>query len=84
VVVSARTAEEGESRLPGTLGETVERIRAAGGEAMLIKADLAQSAERERLWRRRSPPTARSTPGHNAAITFFTARRRLHPRSASS
>ena len=30
VVVSARTAESGESRLPGTLHDTVERIRKAG------------------------------------------------------
>jgi NAD(P)-dependent dehydrogenase (short-subunit alcohol dehydrogenase family) len=29
VVVSARTAEDGESRLPGTLTETVARIKAA-------------------------------------------------------
>src|SRR3989338_6637324 len=49
VVVSARTAQDGESRLPGTLMETVERIRKAGGEATFIKADLAQSIERERL-----------------------------------
>src|SRR5258706_8051320 len=49
VVVSARTAEEGESRLPGTLNDTVARIRKAGGEALLIKADLAQASERERL-----------------------------------
>ncbi|MGZ6018285.1 MAG: SDR family NAD(P)-dependent oxidoreductase, partial [Phenylobacterium sp.] len=47
VVVSARTAESGESRLPGTLHETVDRIRKAGGQATFIKADLAQSAERE-------------------------------------
>jgi len=49
VVVSARTAEDGESRLPGTLTETVARIKAAGGEARFIKADLAQASERERL-----------------------------------
>ncbi len=49
VAVSARTAEEGESRLPGTLNETVDRITRAGGQAVLIKADLAQSRERERL-----------------------------------
>jgi len=72
VVVSARTAEEGESRLPGTLGDTVERIRKAGGEARLIKADLAQSAERERLIEE-----AVATYGpidilvNNAAITYF-------------
>ncbi|MFI4974654.1 MAG: SDR family NAD(P)-dependent oxidoreductase [Caulobacterales bacterium] len=72
VVVSARTAEEGESRLPGTLGDTVQRIRKAGGEAMLVKADLAQSSERERLVR-----TAEDAYGpvdiliNNAAITYF-------------
>ena len=49
VVVSARTAESGESRLSGTLHETVDRIRRAGGQATFIKADLAQAAERERL-----------------------------------
>ena len=49
VAVSARTAEEGESRLPGTLHDTVERIRRGGGEAVLIKADLAQAREREAL-----------------------------------
>ena len=49
VVVSARTAADGESRLSGTLAETVERIKKAGGEATFIKADLAQAIERERL-----------------------------------
>jgi NAD(P)-dependent dehydrogenase (short-subunit alcohol dehydrogenase family) len=73
VVVSARTAQEGESRLPGTLGETVERIRRAGGQATLIKADLAQSVERERLV---EEATAIYGPIdiliNNAAITYFT------------
>ena len=73
IVVSARTAEEGESRLPGTLGDTVERVRKAGGEAVLIKADLAQSSERERLIEQ-----AVDAFGpidiliNNAAITYFT------------
>src|SRR5690606_3434749 len=31
VVASARTAEAGDSRLPGTLHDTVDRIRKAGG-----------------------------------------------------
>ena len=73
VVVSARTAEEGESRLPGTLGDTVSRIRGAGGEAMLIKADLAQAVERERLV---EEAVAAYGPidilVNNAAITYFT------------
>ena len=47
IAVSARTAEAGESRLPGTLGDTVERIRRAGGEAILVKSDLAQARELE-------------------------------------
>ncbi|MDZ4054185.1 MAG: SDR family NAD(P)-dependent oxidoreductase [Phenylobacterium sp.] len=73
VVVSARTAQDGESRLPGTLMETVERIKKAGGEATFIKADLAQSIERERL-----VEEAVATYGpidiliNNAAITYFT------------
>jgi len=72
VAVSARTAEEGESRLPGTLGETVSHIRDAGGEAILIKADLAQASERERL-----VAEAEAALGpidilvNNAAITYF-------------
>ena len=73
VVVSARTAAEGESRLPGTLGDTVARIRRAGGDVMLIKADLAQAAERERLV---EEVVAAYGPidilVNNAAITFFT------------
>jgi citronellol/citronellal dehydrogenase len=73
VVVSARTAEDGESRLPGTLGETVARIRSAGGEASFVKADLAQASERERLIEK---VTATYGPVdvlvNNAAITYFT------------
>ena len=73
VVVSARTAAEGESRLPGTLAHTVERIKDAGGHATLIKADLAQAVERERL-----VEEATDAYGpidiliNNAAITYFT------------
>ena len=49
VAVTARTAEAGESRLPGTLGETVGRITGAGGRAIGVKADLAMASDRERL-----------------------------------
>ena len=72
VVASARTAEDGESRLPGTLTETVARIKKAGGEARFIKADLAQGAERERLI---EETVAAYGPVdilvNNAAITYF-------------
>ncbi len=72
VAVSARTADAGESRLPGTLAETLARLRAAGGDALVIKADLAQASERERLI-----AETVATLGdvdiliNNAAITFF-------------
>ena len=72
VVVSARTAEDGESRLPGTLHETVDRIKRAGGDATFIKADLAQAVERERLI---EEAVAAYGPVdilvNNAAITYF-------------
>ena len=72
VVVSARTAEAGESRLPGALRDTVERIRKAGGQTVLIKADLAQASERERLV---EAAVAAFGPidilVNNAAITYF-------------
>jgi NAD(P)-dependent dehydrogenase (short-subunit alcohol dehydrogenase family) len=72
VVVSARTAEAGESKLPGTLHGTVDRIRAAGGTATAVKADLSSEAERERLARE-----AEAAYGpidilvNDAAVTFF-------------
>ncbi|HEV2532165.1 SDR family NAD(P)-dependent oxidoreductase [Phenylobacterium sp.] len=72
VVCSARTAESGESKLPGTLHETVERIKRAGGEATFIKADLSDAGDRERLVQQ-----AVEAYGpvdiliNNAAVTFF-------------
>jgi NAD(P)-dependent dehydrogenase (short-subunit alcohol dehydrogenase family) len=72
VVVSARTAEVGDSKLPGTLHDTVDRIKAAGGEASFIKADLSVAEDRVRL--------VEATVGtygpvdilvNNAAVTFF-------------
>ena len=72
VVVSARTAQEGDSRLPGTLTETVERIQRAGGQAKFIKADLALASEREGLV---EEAVASFGPidilVNNAAITYF-------------
>ncbi len=72
VALSARTESEGQSRLPGTLQETAARIRAAGGIAEPIRADLAQAAEREHLV---EEAVARLGPIdiliNNAAITYF-------------
>ncbi|MBL8770762.1 MAG: SDR family NAD(P)-dependent oxidoreductase [Phenylobacterium sp.] len=72
VVASARTAEPGESKLPGTLHATVDRIRAFGGEAMAVKADLSDEADRVRLI---DEAVAAYGPVdilvNDAAVTFF-------------
>ena len=72
VVVTARTVETSEHYLPGTIGETVSDIAAAGGEALAVQADLAVAADRRRLIE-----VAEQTFGqvdilvNNAAITYF-------------
>src|SRR4029077_3370966 len=49
VAVAARTTDTGTSPFPGTIAETTEQIRAAGGTAVPIRADLSKPADRERL-----------------------------------
>ena len=72
VVVSARTVDSGEHYLPGTINETVAAIRAAGGEALGVRADLAAAEDREQLI-----AAAEAEFGsvdilvNNAAITYF-------------
>ncbi|MGH2585895.1 MAG: SDR family NAD(P)-dependent oxidoreductase [Dehalococcoidia bacterium] len=73
VVVSARTVEQSEHPLPGTITDTVARIRAAGGEAHAVKCDVSRQEERERLIEE-----AVATYGpvdilvNNAAVTYYT------------
>jgi len=73
VVCTARTAEEGDSRLPGTLNDTIRRIRAAGGEATFVKADLSIREDRERLVEDAVAAFGGSIDilVNNAAVTFF-------------
>src|SRR5947209_13337982 len=69
VIVSARTVEQSEHPLPGTITETVAHIRAAGGEATAVKADVSVAEDRKKL-----SETAESTYGpvdilvNNAAV----------------
>ena len=49
VVVMARTDAPGQSRLPGTIHETAEQIRAAGGECLPIRCDLTNPEDRSAL-----------------------------------
>ncbi|HXP19533.1 MAG TPA: SDR family NAD(P)-dependent oxidoreductase [Streptosporangiaceae bacterium] len=81
VAVAARTTEEGSSPLPGTIGQTAAQIRAAGGTAVAIAADLSRSEDRERL----VSETARQlgTPDicvSNAAVTYFARVEDFTPR----
>ncbi len=72
VVVSARTVEEGDHPLPGSINGVVERIQAAGGEALAVRCDLALSEDRDNLIKETEAafgPT--DILVNNAAITYF-------------
>ena len=72
VAVSARTEAESDARLPGTIHQTVDAIRAAGGHAVAIRADLSRAEDRRRL-----VETAEAELGpvdvlvNDAAVTWF-------------
>ena len=51
VVVTARTVEVRDERLPGTVHTVAEAIRAAGGEATAVAANLQKQEQRENLVR---------------------------------
>ncbi|MCZ6619021.1 MAG: SDR family NAD(P)-dependent oxidoreductase [Gammaproteobacteria bacterium] len=74
VVASARTVEESDHYLPGTITHTVERINNAGGRALAVRADLAVSEDRHQL----IEAALEAFGGvdilvNNAAITYFIA-----------
>jgi len=72
IVVSARTAETGESRLPGTLHQTVERVKKTGVDCVFIKADLTSGLDRAMLVERAEAQFgAIDILINNAAITYF-------------
>jgi NAD(P)-dependent dehydrogenase (short-subunit alcohol dehydrogenase family) len=72
VAITARTAEEGQHRLSGSLATTAGEIRRAGGSVLSIVADLSKQADRERLVQ-----TVENELGpidvlvNNAAVTYF-------------
>ncbi|OBH10999.1 SDR family NAD(P)-dependent oxidoreductase [Mycobacterium sp. E3247] len=49
VAVAGRTEQVWDERLPGTIGETVAAIEAAGGRAVAIRADLTEREDVARL-----------------------------------
>ncbi|ORB73284.1 SDR family NAD(P)-dependent oxidoreductase [Mycobacterium scrofulaceum] len=70
VAVAGRTEQVWDERLPGTIGETVAEIEAAGGRAVAVRADLTDRDDIARL-----VASARDTLGpltilvNNAAFT---------------
>lgn len=72
VIVSARTVEDGEHILPGSINSVVKRIREAGGEASAVRCDLSKAEDRENLVQQ-----AESIYGpvdilvNNGAVTYF-------------
>src|SRR5882672_11684613 len=72
VVCAARTLREGDHQMAGSLETTVGDIRAAGGEARAVAANIAEPGECERLI-----GAARETYGpidvlvNNAALTYY-------------
>ena len=81
VAVAARTTEAGTSPFAGTIAETVDQIRAAGGTAVAIRADLSKPEDRERLVaeaaRQLGPADILVS---NAAVTYFTPVTDFSPR----
>jgi citronellol/citronellal dehydrogenase len=72
VICAARTLEEGQHPLAGSLATTVAAIREAGGEAHAVAANIAEPAECERLIaeaRRRCGPV--DVLVNNAALTYY-------------
>ena len=81
VIAAARTEHEGDHQLPGGINETVEEIRAAGGEATAVRADVSDPESIDHL-----VAAARKTYGpvsvlvNNAALTYYLPIKEFPPR----
>src|SRR3981081_2465624 len=72
VAITSRTAHEGDHRLAGSLATTEAAIRAAGGTAFSVVADLSKQDDRERLIdvvQRELGPI--DVLVNNAAVTYY-------------
>jgi citronellol/citronellal dehydrogenase len=73
VAVAARTAEPGQSRFHGTIADTAQAIREAGGTAVAIPADLSKPEDRRHLVEQANQELGPvDILVNNAAVTFFT------------
>jgi NAD(P)-dependent dehydrogenase (short-subunit alcohol dehydrogenase family) len=72
VAVSARTEQQSDDRLPGTIHDTVAEIEKAGGHAVAIRADLSRVEDRTELVEETiSKLGAPDILVNNAAVTWF-------------
>jgi NAD(P)-dependent dehydrogenase (short-subunit alcohol dehydrogenase family)/ferredoxin len=72
VALVARTVSPGTSRLPGSLDEVAERIRAGGGKAEAIQADLTDPEDVEALIARAEEALGPvDTLVNNAGVNFY-------------
>ncbi len=72
VVVSARSVTADDHFLPGSINETVEAIKDAGGEAIAVKADLSLQEDRHQLVSATEAAYgAVDILVNNAAVTWF-------------
>jgi citronellol/citronellal dehydrogenase len=72
VAVAARTTEPGASQFDGSIAETTEQIRAAGGTAVAIPANLARQQDREQLVAETVSQLGQpDILVSNAAVTYF-------------
>jgi citronellol/citronellal dehydrogenase len=72
VALVARTEGPGASRLPGSLGEAVEAIRAAGGRAVAVPADLSDPAQVDTVVSRAEEALGPvDTLVNNAGVNFY-------------
>lgn len=73
VAVSARTMDEGDHVLSGSVNGVVQRIKDAGGEALAVQCDLAVGEQRENLIK-----TTQDAYGpvdilcNNGAVTYYS------------
>jgi citronellol/citronellal dehydrogenase len=71
VACAARATAAQPLRLPGTIDDTVDRVRAAGGDALAVPTNLADEAEVARMVQRTVDHFGRlDLLVNNAAITF--------------
>jgi citronellol/citronellal dehydrogenase len=72
VALVARTLTPGASRLPGSLEEVAETIRASGGKVEVIQADLTQPADVETVISRATDAVGPvDTLINNAGVNFY-------------